>query len=335
LARAIERLMVLDGVLAEPETAWLATPHEKLEHFTKVTSLPLETLPGRGAGDRGGPRRAFPDALPIGCARDDLPPRKAPRQFQMAVEEASEVDRVLSGHEVEEDVWTATTRCSGRKCTASCTNSDGQHERQHRQLLVHQDRVSAQCWSGGRSSGSRLSFEARATGRVTGHHAHHDARRPRRRPRFSASLRPRAPHEARPRPRRVSRASATTMGETLTASRSGACPWQLRDGRQCAGLAGATRARRPVDSRMCLTAARMGPAHGQFPEPAKVPLSCYIVSHREDRLARSVRSWRKTLRQLSCACAPWAFKSTADELAVPHGQGHDAAQPAVRSALQP
>ena len=63
LARAIERLMVLDGVLAEPETAWLATPHEKVEHFTTVTSLPLETLPGRGAGDQGGPRRDFPDAL--------------------------------------------------------------------------------------------------------------------------------------------------------------------------------------------------------------------------------------------------------------------------------
>ena len=73
LARAIERLMVLDGVLAEPETAWLATPHEKAEHFTTVTSLPLETLPARGAGDQGRPRRAFPDALPIGCTRDDRP----------------------------------------------------------------------------------------------------------------------------------------------------------------------------------------------------------------------------------------------------------------------
>jgi hypothetical protein len=61
LARAIERLMVLDGVLAEPETTWLATPLEKVEHFAKVTSLPPEQLPRRGAGDREGPRRPFPD----------------------------------------------------------------------------------------------------------------------------------------------------------------------------------------------------------------------------------------------------------------------------------
>ena len=73
LARAIERLMVLDGVLAEPETTWLATPQEKVEHFSKVTSLPPEKLPRRGAGDQEGPRRPFPDALPIGCARDDRP----------------------------------------------------------------------------------------------------------------------------------------------------------------------------------------------------------------------------------------------------------------------
>ena len=65
--------MVLDGVLAEPETTWLATPHEKVEHFSKVTSLPPEKLPRRGASDQEGPRRAFPDALPIGCARDDQP----------------------------------------------------------------------------------------------------------------------------------------------------------------------------------------------------------------------------------------------------------------------
>jgi hypothetical protein len=72
LARAIERLMVLDGMLAEPETVWLATPHQKVEHFTRVTSLSLETLPGRRVGQEG-LRRPFPDALPIGWARDDRP----------------------------------------------------------------------------------------------------------------------------------------------------------------------------------------------------------------------------------------------------------------------
>lgn len=71
LARAIERLMVLDGLLAEPETRWLATPQEKVEHFSKATALPVEQLPGRGIGDRGGPRRPFPDPWPVSCPRGD------------------------------------------------------------------------------------------------------------------------------------------------------------------------------------------------------------------------------------------------------------------------
>lgn len=73
LSRAIERLMVLDGMLAEPETTWLATPQEKVEHFSKTVALPPETLPRRGAGDRDGLRRPFPDAWSIGCPRDERP----------------------------------------------------------------------------------------------------------------------------------------------------------------------------------------------------------------------------------------------------------------------
>ena len=73
LARAIERLMVLDGILAEPKTTWLATPQEKVAHFSKVTGLSIEQLPGRGGGRQRGPRRPFPDAWPIGCPRDDQP----------------------------------------------------------------------------------------------------------------------------------------------------------------------------------------------------------------------------------------------------------------------
>ena len=73
LARAIERLMVLDGILMEPETTWLATPQEKIEHFSTGMSLPPGTLPQRRAGDREGPLRPFPDAWPIGCPRGGQP----------------------------------------------------------------------------------------------------------------------------------------------------------------------------------------------------------------------------------------------------------------------
>src|SRR5207244_4769780 len=39
LARAVERLMVLDAVLASPELTWLATEQEKVSHFTRKTLL--------------------------------------------------------------------------------------------------------------------------------------------------------------------------------------------------------------------------------------------------------------------------------------------------------
>lgn len=70
LARAIERLMVLDGLLADPDTAWLATPDEKAAHFTQVAGVSLADLPRRGPHDGPTAARVFPNALPIGCARD-------------------------------------------------------------------------------------------------------------------------------------------------------------------------------------------------------------------------------------------------------------------------
>jgi hypothetical protein len=45
LGRAIERLMVLDAVLAEPHLTWLATEHDKLAHFTLTTQLRRDGLP--------------------------------------------------------------------------------------------------------------------------------------------------------------------------------------------------------------------------------------------------------------------------------------------------
>ena len=42
LARAIERLMVLDAVLEDQALTWLATEHDKVRHFTLTHPVPRE-----------------------------------------------------------------------------------------------------------------------------------------------------------------------------------------------------------------------------------------------------------------------------------------------------
>ncbi|MBP7621093.1 MAG: hypothetical protein KA745_09015 [Gemmatimonadales bacterium] len=67
---AIERLMLLDAVLAEPQLTWLGSTHDKLSYFTDWPSqLRTEALPHLSFGQ---PKviRYFPDKLPIGVHRD-------------------------------------------------------------------------------------------------------------------------------------------------------------------------------------------------------------------------------------------------------------------------
>jgi hypothetical protein len=71
LGRAIERLMVLDAVLAEPQLRWLATEHDKLAHFTMTTQLRRDELPQLVfRNDTSQTVRYFPDKLPIGLHPD-------------------------------------------------------------------------------------------------------------------------------------------------------------------------------------------------------------------------------------------------------------------------
>ena len=71
LARAIERLIVLDGVLAAPDLHWLATAAEKTAYFTQTTGLAADALPRLRFGtDASTVVRAFPDRLPIGVCFD-------------------------------------------------------------------------------------------------------------------------------------------------------------------------------------------------------------------------------------------------------------------------
>ncbi len=73
IARAVERLMVLDTVLASSDMTWLATERDKLAHFSLLlkSRVDREELPqltfGRGAAKT---IRYFPDRQPIGVAAD-------------------------------------------------------------------------------------------------------------------------------------------------------------------------------------------------------------------------------------------------------------------------
>ena len=68
--RALERLMLLDAILENPQIVWLSTPEEKVAHLTTLTAVSREELPHvvvAPAGD-GDERqlRLFPDRLPVG-----------------------------------------------------------------------------------------------------------------------------------------------------------------------------------------------------------------------------------------------------------------------------
>lgn len=65
--RALERIMLLDVILQEPDLVWLATPEEKMTHVSAFTAITKESLPQmttpQGSYE---PVRYFPDHAPIG-----------------------------------------------------------------------------------------------------------------------------------------------------------------------------------------------------------------------------------------------------------------------------
>ena len=67
LPRAIERLMMLDAVLADPDRHWLATEQDKLTYFTLTHRIPPQDLPSLTfRADDAETVRYFPEKLPIG-----------------------------------------------------------------------------------------------------------------------------------------------------------------------------------------------------------------------------------------------------------------------------
>lgn len=108
LARAIERLMVLDAVLGERKLRWLATEREKVEYFSTATTLRLKELPHL-AFVSGADRtiRYFADKLPIGVTGDGrthvflyLVNRPVPVDFRAFLHRHSELLRALPEWEI-------------------------------------------------------------------------------------------------------------------------------------------------------------------------------------------------------------------------------------------
>jgi len=61
------RLMLLDAIVEAREVTWLASEHDKVEHFTTGRGIPRESLPQHASRARGlASSRLFPDALPVG-----------------------------------------------------------------------------------------------------------------------------------------------------------------------------------------------------------------------------------------------------------------------------
>jgi hypothetical protein len=71
LARAVERLMILDHVIGHVGTTWLGVEDDKVSHFLGSTPLGRDQLPRLIFGANGhSTTRFFPDKLPIGVSPD-------------------------------------------------------------------------------------------------------------------------------------------------------------------------------------------------------------------------------------------------------------------------
>lgn len=67
LNHAIQRLMVLDAAVEDPDLVWLGTAEEKTVHLTMLTRIDPKELPHVVVGEGDGREaRYFPDRLPIG-----------------------------------------------------------------------------------------------------------------------------------------------------------------------------------------------------------------------------------------------------------------------------
>lgn len=103
LARAIERLMVLDAVLEDRQLTWLGTEADKVRHFTMVAPVARDELPAiTFVGKDAATTRYFTDKLPIGFRPDGrttvflyLMTRPSPVEFRAFLERHADLLRAL------------------------------------------------------------------------------------------------------------------------------------------------------------------------------------------------------------------------------------------------
>jgi hypothetical protein len=102
LGRAVERLMVLDGVLADRHRTWLATEEDKLAHFTLAQPIARQDLPSLSFRSQDGETvRYFPDKLPFGVDLEGaytflyVVTRPGPVDFRAFLERHAELLRSL------------------------------------------------------------------------------------------------------------------------------------------------------------------------------------------------------------------------------------------------
>ena len=103
LPRAVERLMLLDAVLANRDLTWLATEREKLAYFTLMHRVPRQDLPCLTfRSELAETARFFPDKLPIAVDAEGrthvflyLATRDVPVDFRAFLERHAELFRAL------------------------------------------------------------------------------------------------------------------------------------------------------------------------------------------------------------------------------------------------
>jgi len=126
LARAIERLMILDAVLDDRTVTWLGTEHDKVVYFTLELPVPREELPTvTYAGTDSATVRHFVDKLPIGVSRDArttvflyLLTRPSPIEFRAFLEHHADLLRALPAWTIRLLVPQHLAKASGTYMTA-------------------------------------------------------------------------------------------------------------------------------------------------------------------------------------------------------------------------